>query len=333
MTIKRPPYLSERKNGFVLEPRGELKEKLGVATLRLQATTAPGAYAEAWSIISAAEEGKAPPQHLKQALTAWQNMQATTAPSTQRTQAAHCQFWLASLGDVNLQDITPQSIQKALATANKSENYKATMLATLKAFFNHLQEQGITDTNPSYAIKVKRPKPKPVALDASTITHLIATAEAMGYQGIADAIFLGCRIGLRRSDIIRLQPCHHQNGFITITQQKTKLEHSVPVKLPVEQRLTEIYKRMKSDHFITDLKGRPYSTALWDKHWQLIRDKAGLGDVKFKDLRSTFANGIYDNGGTKEALSAALGHSPDSTARVNYARTRPTAFGQFLPNL
>lgn len=61
------------------------------------------------------------------------------------------------------------------------------------------------------------------------------------------------------------------------------------------------------------------------RRWRQAREDAGLGDIRFKDLRHVFANAWVDDGGTIKDLGAVLGHTRASTTLRYTARQKAEA--------
>ena len=56
------------------------------------------------------------------------------------------------------------------------------------------------------------------------------------------------------------------------------------------------------------------------REWRRIRDRAGLGDLRYKDLRSTFASQLLTAGVPLAWISRALGHSSPVVTAAHYSR-------------
>ena len=65
----------------------------------------------------------------------------------------------------------------------------------------------------------------------------------------------------------------------------------------------------------------------WTKHgvrsrWEAAREGAGLPWLRFKDLRSVFADAYVEAGGTIKDLQGVLGHATGATS-IRYTRAQP----------
>ncbi len=124
--------------------------------------------------------------------------------------------------------------------------------------------------------------------------------------------------GLRRGELAKLTWKHiDERGFVLVPLGKTKRERF----LPISRRLQGVLNKLRS----LDDKGprlfpwSPYTISHKFKKYVL---KAGLEDVRFHDLRHTFASHLVMSGVDIRTVQKLLGHS-DIKATLIYAHLSP----------
>jgi integrase len=136
----------------------------------------------------------------------------------------------------------------------------------------------------------------------------------------------------RRSDVIRMGPQHMRNGVLTIRQQKTGTELTIPI-LP---EIKEALDAMSLGHltFLVTEYGRPFTAAGFGNRFRQWCDEAGLRGFSAHGLRHTACTRLADAGATGHEIMAWSGHrtlkevarytqSADQRALARSAETKP----------
>lgn len=129
-------------------------------------------------------------------------------------------------------------------------------------------------------------------------TEWVTPAEARRLMAAAkpqirEAIRWALLTGLRRGEILSLTPTHFRNGAIYLKDTKSGLPRTVPV--PAE---------LNPKRFPFGL----HPTAL-SKGFQAARRRAGLPDIRYHDLRRSYATWLLQEGGSIGDIRDLLGHS------------------------
>jgi integrase len=116
-------------------------------------------------------------------------------------------------------------------------------------------------------------------------------------RDVADMIRLAAYTGLRRSELLRLDPARHVQGDLIVLDAQTKSGR--PRVVPILPRIAGAMARLP-------YPGRPSTL---DKWWMRARDAAGYPGVRFHDLRHTYASWLAARGVDPTAMRDLLGHA------------------------
>ena len=203
--------------------------------------------------------------------------------------------------------------------------------------------------------------PKPRKLDMKILPpeHIHAYLEAARTRGLLPMFYLELASGLRKGELVALrwedvdiqsrtisisrQYVRNPDGSLELTRPKT--ENSVRlVSIPqaaVELLLQEHEKHPDSPYlFPSPLTGEMYHPdSVVNLHKKILKD-AGLEDIRFHDLRHTFATNALASGVDAKTLSGILGHTNASFTLDTYTHVTPDmqraasdVVGGFLKNL
>jgi len=120
--------------------------------------------------------------------------------------------------------------------------------------------------------------------------------------------------GLRRSDIelLSVSDLDFENSYVTTRSIKTrKSMGSRPVPVPIIAELKKYVSGLYPE------QEKIFVDCFKQYRWNKIREKLGLGDFKFHDLRKTFGSVLAQNGVSTAVTQKLLEHSsPDLTNKV-----------------
>jgi integrase len=127
-------------------------------------------------------------------------------------------------------------------------------------------------------------------------------------------ILLALSTGLRRGDIesLRASDLDFENSSVTTRSAKTrKSMGSRPIPVPIMAELKKYISRLPAGP--DKIFKHNFSKTRWNK----VRQKVGLADFKFHDLRKTFGSVLAQNGISTAVIQRLLEHSsPDLTNKV-----------------
>jgi integrase len=165
--------------------------------------------------------------------------------------------------------------------------------------------------------KVKVPQKPVVSLSAKQVRDLITLASR--YPTLRLRVLLAVTTGLRRGDIdaIRIGDIHFDRDTITTCNRKAK---KAMAERPVPEHIMTILSNFVAT--LPDGQEPLFSDRFSPKKWTRIRRKAGLPDLKFHDLRKTFASLLAQRGVSTAVTQRLLEHStPQLTNQVYRCNT------------
>jgi len=216
-------------------------------------------------------------------------------------------------GQCNSKQITQSTIDKFILERGK-EVKRPTLnkdIRNLITFINWCRENRYLNGE----IKIKRLKEdeRPVkSLNSNQIRELLSASKP--YQTMRMRILLALGTALRRGDIesMRTSDINFANNSLTTRSSKTrKSMGSRPVPVPVMTELQKYVSRLNPE------QERIFIDRFNQYRWDKIRNKVGLADLKFHDLRKTFGSVLAQNGASTAVTQKLLEHSsPDLTNKV-----------------
>ena len=166
--------------------------------------------------------------------------------------------------------------------------------------------------------KVKVAQKPIVALSPQQVRDLMGLVSQ--YPTLRLRVLLAVTTGLRRGDIetIRIGDIHFDRNTITTRNRKAKkamAERPIP-----EQITTEL-----SNYIATLPDGQEllFTDRFPEKRWKKIRCKIGLPDLKFHDLRKTFASLLAQRGVSTAVTQKLLEHSSPKLTNDVYTNVDP----------
>jgi integrase len=166
--------------------------------------------------------------------------------------------------------------------------------------------------------KVKVPQKPVTALSVQQVRDLLTTASK--YRTLRLRVLLAVTTGLRRGDIeaICIGDIHFDRN--TIATRNRKAGKAMPERPIPEQITTEL-----SDYVATlpDGQERLFTDRFSPKKWEKIRNAARFPELKFHDLRKTFASLLAQRGVSTAVTQRLLEHSSPQLTNEVYTNVDP----------
>jgi integrase len=184
-------------------------------------------------------------------------------------------------------------------------------ISNLKAFMNWCRENRYV--NGDIKLKLLKEDERPVkSLSTVQIKKLLSAAKP--YQPLRMWILLALGTGLRRDDIrsLSVSDIDFEHGSVTTRTKKTrKSMGSRPVPVPI---MAEFKKYVSQ---LDPKQEKIFKRSFNQYRWTQIRQRLGLLEFTFHDMRKTFSSVLVQNGVSTAVVQRLLEHSsPDLTTKI-----------------
>jgi len=243
-----------------------------------------------------------------------------------------------NLGHFLLRQLTPQAIQLYYGKACQELSARTVhhQHRVLSEALKYAVRQGLLGRNPCELVDPPKPRRKAMrTLDPSEVNALVEAAEDSYYFPV---IYTALSTGLRQAEVLALRwrdldlgiipsvsvnrVLYRRNGNYGFHEPKTAHSRRLVEMTPKlaaflkgyrqgrEALWRELGKELGLDDLVfTNVKGNPICSSSLDREFGRILVKAGLKNVRFHDLRHTFASLMLLRGAKPKVISEALGHS------------------------
>ena len=251
------------------------------------------------------------------------------------------------IGDIELQNLKPYHIErlKNKLLLNQSSIVTYNALATLRKILNKAMKWDLLQQNPGLKVDFpkKIEKEHPI-LTPKQLFDLVHALQGMEKYIVAVAGYTA----MRRSEIFGLQwqDVDFKKNVIKISRQFYLREiHPVKTKsskaiIPIWHRLTTMLKEWKlqsrSELWIfVNKKNNPVAPEIWSTYyWPKIRKEQDLPrDLRFHDLRHTFASILLSEGIAASDVQKLMRHSSYQTTVDIYRHLLPNQLEKALQSL
>ncbi len=199
-------------------------------------------------------------------------------------------------------------------------------IASLRAFFEFLQSNGVIRKNPADSLKPPKVEKKiPETLTVEEVNELLSMPSGKNNKEIRDKAMLELlyATGMRVTELIslRLSDVHLQFDYIECTDNgKTRV---IPIEHQAKMALSNYIYKVRpsmcndSEFLFSNVKGGQMSR---QGFWKIIKGYAKMAGIE-KDItphmiRHSFASHMVNNGADIRAVQEMLGHSDISSTQV-----------------
>lgn len=229
----------------------------------------------------------------------------------------------ASVSAEDLSDYVKYLEDNKFAAATVSRN-----IASLKAFYHYMTEEGIVSEDISEKLKAPKIEKKiPEIMTPDEVVRLLEQPSGNSLKEIRDKAMLELlyATGIRVTELItlKLSDINMQMNFI-LCRDRTK-ERVIPFGTAAKNALTKylsgtrdaMLENKMSDILFVNCSGQPMSR---QGFWKLIKYYAKKADIKADitphTLRHSFAAHLVENGADLRSVQEMLGHSDISTTQI-----------------
>lgn len=207
------------------------------------------------------------------------------AESTQRKNAYELGVLAQVFGHMQLADVRPHHIAAYLEQHHSPVSANRHM-AVLSAVFEKAMRWGLIDHNPTRGVRRNPERPRDRYVTAAEFDRLKDAAEPH-WRAVLDLAYL---TAMRRGDLITLPMNAAGDEGIAVRQSKTgrrQVFEWTPTLRATVDALKATRRAQVRPTLVAKKNGRPYRPEGFSKTWRLLRERAGLLDVRFHDIRGT----------------------------------------------
>lgn len=216
--------------------------------------------------------------------------------------------WLLAKPIVYGTDKEKKERARSLATVNNH-------LRVLSKILSLAMDAELIDSNPCFRVRKFKPNNRRLrVLSDEEEVKLLTTLERNDL--IRSIVIVALNTGLRRGEIFSLKwpDVDFQRGRLIIRKTKASKERFVPINITVRELLQSLPRRL-SDYVFPSPKTVGRLTDI-KKGFRGAVDLAGIENLRFHDLRHTFATRLADAGTDIYTLKEIMGHEDIKTTMI-----------------
>ncbi|MBA7529092.1 putative prophage phiRv2 integrase [subsurface metagenome] len=244
---------------------------------------------------------------------------------------------IPALGHIQLKQLRPQAIQAYYGKACEKLSARTVHYhhRILKQSLKYAVRQGYLGRNPCELVDPPKPRKKPMrTLTPSELEVLLENASSNQFYPV---IYTAVSTGLRQAELLGLrwrdidldflsisvsQVLYKRRGVCQFNEPKTSHSRrrvAMTPKLALflrdyradrESLYWQLGKSPELDDLVfASVQGKPIDPGVLTHNFARIAKRAGLENVRFHDLRHTFASLMLLRGAKPKVISEALGHS------------------------
>lgn len=240
-------------------------------------------------------------------------------------------------GKKKIQDVTAKDIQdyaSVTARSGLSPNTVKKHIDLLSAVFQNAYMNRMVTENPIE--RMERFKTKKVAKKCMNSSELRVLFETLSGSNLRIPVMLAACLGLRRGEVLGLKWEHidFEHRVLSVENTRTKVGDQIVEKQPKTEKsirqlalsdelVSALYEHKKeqakrrecshaylvTDYVVTMENGKPFSPNYLSDSFQCHLKKYGFRQVRFHDLRHSFASIANEAGASMYEISSAMGHS------------------------
>lgn len=257
-----------------------------------------------------------------------------TSDATWRKRQSQLEVWRDHLGSVPVDELRRADLiavrdelleERAAATVNRYLSAIGSVLSRA------VREWELLPTNPAREIGRLQESPRRVEIDGETMApyldvdqrrRLLAACRETGHPNLHDLALLALSTGARQGELVKLtrSAVDLRRGRVEFRDTKNRTSRSVPIGGAAFEVLRDRLRVPRIDTpylFIGPLGAVCFPKAAWE----VARERAGLPDLRWHDLRHVAASEFAMAGATDAQLMHIMGWKTAAMAR-RYAHLR-----------
>ena len=229
----------------------------------------------------------------------------------------------AAISGKDLEEYVKYLEENKFAAATVSRN-----IASLKAFYHYMVQEGIVETDIAESLKAPKIEKKiPEIMSPDEVVRLLEQPSGNSHKEIRDKAMLELlyATGIRVTELITLKVSDVNMPMNFILCRDRNKERVIPFGSAAKNALAkyldgtrdEMLENKASDVLFANCSGQPMSR---QGFWKLIKYYAKKADIKADitphTLRHSFAAHLVENGADLRSVQEMLGHSDISTTQI-----------------
>ena len=230
---------------------------------------------------------------------------------------------ITAISEQDLEDYVKYLEDNKFAAATVSRN-----IASLKAFYHYMVQEGIVSEDISEPLKAPKIEKKiPEIMSPDEVVRLLEQPSGDSPKEVRDKAMLELlyATGIRVTELITLKVSDVNMSMSFILCRDRNKERIIPFGTAAKNALTryldgtrdEMLENKASDVLFANCSGQPMSR---QGFWKLIKHYAKKADIKADitphTLRHSFAAHLVENGADLRSVQEMLGHSDISTTQI-----------------
>lgn len=241
------------------------------------------------------------------------------------------QHFMDSRGIRETADVSKRDLEEYVKYLEDNQFAAATVsrnIASLKAFYHYMMQEGIISEDISESLKAPKIEKKiPEIMSPDEVVRLLEQPSGNSHKEIRDKAMLELlyATGIRVTELITLKVSDVNMPMSFILCRDRNKERIIPFGAEAKNALTkyldgtrdEMLENKASDVLFANCSGQPMSR---QGFWKLIKYYAKKADIKADitphTLRHSFAAHLVENGADLRSVQEMLGHSDISTTQI-----------------
>lgn len=214
-------------------------------------------------------------------------------------------------GDLRLQDITPLSIEKYRAERLKTGVTKSTLnreLTIMKKMFNLAIDWKFADQNPAAKVKLFSEKDTQKEKIITEQEEAKLLSESPDY--LKPILLTALYAGMRRGEILKLKwrQVDLDKRCVRTINTKGGKSRVIPINSLLFQELLKVKRQNRNSEYVFPNPKTEQPFTELKKSFKAACKRAGIEDLRFHDLRHTFATRLVESGSDIVTVRDLLGH-------------------------
>ncbi len=213
------------------------------------------------------------------------------------------------IGELELDKIKKFDVSEFLTVITKSRGISLSTQnryrSLLSVILSHAMNREIIENNPVFKVGKKKETGRGVYIEREAIERLLTASKQARNKEFYYILSLAIFTGMRRGEILKLDYSYIKDGYIKLPGIVTKSGQSrnVPLNSFAKGILDEFTEGKKRE-------GKVFKSVCIQTAYRNARKRAGISDdVRFHDLRRSFATMLKDKGVDIHSISQLLGHT------------------------